>query len=337
MVKQVVTKDMVPHLWANRSQDAARTSNGNLSFCGAVLYSYATPIAHLADGADGQPVALITSHSYSVTTSAHVSAAHGSARHLRNFTVPALALPRGVSHGRHREPRNLEDAHAVNLAHFAAGYAAALASAKRARSLPYWAEDAADAQAYAAAADGNPLARLARDAVRYAEVFGLPVPAVADWRADVAEVRAHHAERGTPAARAKREAERAARKVREARAAEVARLEGLARLEAWQRGEPVALHLADKADAEGCAYLRDAVRVFHFVRACREAGKPWHRNGHRFPVGGFEVDAVDAEGNFRAGCHRFNWREVERCARAAGVFEAEPDPSAVPQPSAAAA
>lgn len=67
--------------------------------------------------------------------------------------------------------------------------------------------------------------------------------------------------------------------------------------------------------------LAHAVKVFRFVKACRESGKSWRRNGATIRVGHFQVDSVEASGNFRAGCHVFNWPEVERVARLAGVFE----------------
>lgn len=70
--------------------------------------------------------------------------------------------------------------------------------------------------------------------------------------------------------------------------------------------------------------LAHAVKVFRFVKACRKSGKSWRRNGATIRVGHFQVDSVDSSGNFVAGCHSFNWPEVERVARLAGVFELPP-------------
>lgn len=75
--------------------------------------------------------------------------------------------------------------------------------------------------------------------------------------------------------------------------------------------------------------LAHAVKVFRFVKLCRERGQAWHRNGKTIRVGHFQVDSVSANGDFTAGCHRFTWAEVERVARAAGVFEQPADSSAV--------
>lgn len=67
--------------------------------------------------------------------------------------------------------------------------------------------------------------------------------------------------------------------------------------------------------------LTHAVRAFRFLKLCRETGKAWDRNGRVIRVGHFTVDHVDADGSFKAGCHRINWPEVERLAVDLGVFD----------------
>lgn len=39
---------------------------------------------------------------------------------------------------------------------------------------------------------------------------------------------------------------------------------------------------------------------------------PWQKNGHRVPLGHFELDSIDEQGNVKAGCHRFSAAEVAR-------------------------
>lgn len=65
--------------------------------------------------------------------------------------------------------------------------------------------------------------------------------------------------------------------------------------------------------------LGHAVKVFRFVKLCRERGESWHRNGKTIRVGHFQVDAIEPSGDFVAGCHRFAWDEIERVALMAGV------------------
>lgn len=85
--------------------------------------------------------------------------------------------------------------------------------------------------------------------------------------------------------------------------------------------------------------LRHAFAVFAFVRDCRAAGLPWlpvgpssladrnwshARHGpSRIRVGHFQVDSIDACGDFVAGCHSIKWAEVERLANELGVFDCE--------------
>lgn len=66
--------------------------------------------------------------------------------------------------------------------------------------------------------------------------------------------------------------------------------------------------------------LAHAVRAFAFVRAVRERGEAWTRNGSGPRVGHFQIDRVEPSGDFVAGCHRINWNETERLARSLGVW-----------------
>lgn len=67
--------------------------------------------------------------------------------------------------------------------------------------------------------------------------------------------------------------------------------------------------------------LLDAIKVFRMVKLCRERGKGWTRNGAVLPVGGFAVDWISEEGNFKAGCHRINWHEIEALARELDILD----------------
>jgi hypothetical protein len=125
------------------------------------------------------------------------------------------------------------------------------------------------------------------------------------------------------------EAERAAERER-------AKLEKAERIRLWLAGERVGAISFD-AESGGAALrimgetletshgaevpLAHAVKVFRFVKLCRDSGKAWQRNGRTIRVGLFQVDSVSASGDFVAGCHRFTWSEVERVAKLAGVFD----------------
>ncbi len=84
-VKAYHTNDMVVHIWANQSQDFARTSNGNLFFRGPNLYSYGTEFVVGIVMPDN--VTLINGESSTPSTGRHQS------RALRAARWPAHALP----------------------------------------------------------------------------------------------------------------------------------------------------------------------------------------------------------------------------------------------------
>jgi hypothetical protein len=197
----------------------------------------------------------------------------------------------------------------------------------------------------------------------YQSAFAVPVPTpwqVATEWPDSAEAVAAiaaplgarlerlEAARNTPEAIAKREAAQAkAKATRERR--ENLRWRGTPeeRVAEWRAGGPAdLLKYGERTDSNGGALLRvrgkkletsqgadvplsDAVKVFRFVKLCRERGEGWRRNGARVPVGGFQVDSVEPSGDFVAGCHRINWPEIVSAARQAGVLDLEPSADAV--------
>jgi hypothetical protein len=313
---------MVAHLWAQREKDNARSSNGSMSFQGATLYSYSTPIGRFIGEAT-----LVTSRHYSRTTSSkHMTALWCALRYGEKdvFTVPNVS-PVG------------KDEHKSNLDYLVDVYKARAASVQRIRDY------------YGGEADlARELSALADKARRYAKLFKLRCPLLAPEGVarDVMTKRAERAAKAnTPAAAAaaaKREKARAAREAKEARRVELERAESAERVEAWKRGEPVQLRhgerLGGTVGERGTALLRvrgssletslgatvpleHAVRVFRFVKLCRERGEAWQRNGRSLRVGHFQVDSVDANGDFTAGCHFIAWPETEAAAIAAGVAD----------------
>lgn len=94
-MKRVVSKEMVSHLWANQSQDDARTSTDNFSFVGPLLYSYAQPIAYILPEQyteQGRKIVLLNTSKYSVTTSKHKYLARYALRaNVRTIGIPGLS------------------------------------------------------------------------------------------------------------------------------------------------------------------------------------------------------------------------------------------------------
>lgn len=148
------------------------------------------------------------------------------------------------------------------------------------------------------------------------------------------------------------DADKAARAELARMAAEEAERATAAALALWRAGEEIPAELAlhrPRALPDGSAYVRavgverdtagaitggtletsqgatvplaHAVRVFRFLKQCRDAGKGWRANGRTLRAGHFSVDSVSPDGGFKAGCHAFAWAEVAELAAALGLSD----------------
>ena len=72
-----------------------------------------------------------------------------------------------------------------------------------------------------------------------------------------------------------------------------------------------------------------AVKEFRFIRLCVEKGEAFHTNGRVIRVGHFTVDYITADGDMKAGCHRFAWADMKALAEREGVFGLTPSAEAV--------
>lgn len=224
MTRHVFSNAQLRHVYASQSQDSGRNQKETARFEGPVFYSYRTPVAVILPDANGESVALVSSVSYSSTTSQHIPA-------TGDFAGPAFSVPYlpGQYGGRYSPPpagpRDSEAAraHAGNLAHLVKH---AMEDAERmirnARRIgrPYsWREDGAATSFDFNGSDSRflTLAVAARD---YARRFNLPAPTESELPADggfsryeaaLAEWRAKEAD---PVLQRKRAADRRRREVR---------------------------------------------------------------------------------------------------------------------------
>lgn len=358
-----VTRE-IPHIWAQQIERHA--SAAGVSFNGADLFSYSTPIASFARDKKGEPlkiaapvtwndsgsvdentgqwesgpvrsevrtlpVVLINRRSYSITTSRHQSnmrAALGYGRDIiaHTFSVDA---PRPGYHGRVGAPNDFAGFHAHNLADYAERIINADAAAKKARRPENRAAHAAHAGA------------LIEEAQRYAKAFGVR------WNWKGADAHRARIERDA------KKAAKAAEALRKERARIAAEREAEQRIRdaddfaAWQAGTLARCPYSYSVDpVTGGVYMRrmgdnletsqgaivpwaHAVRVFQFIRKVRETGEAFQANGRTIRVGHYSVDSIDAGGNMRAGCHRFAWAQIEDIAKREGVFEVAPSDDVV--------
>ena len=338
MTRHVYSNGMVIHLWANQSASRARSSNGSLRFEGRTLYSYSTPIANFVDGPRG-PVALITTQKYSTTTGGkHMPS--GSA--LPAGALRAYAPNIGATGGMSREKgfNNMDDMHTANMAAIVADY-----EAEKARLLKAVKSRGPSPLTYTRERLGYHIVRMHS----YAHVFGIE-PLSIGLATDVALIaeRFERLERDAvdPKALVRKEKAAAALRLRKEAKEKAERERERLLFEAWRDGARVNCPPSFRIAPDGGAYLRlspdgrrvqtsqgaevlinDALKLFRFAKLIRERStkeKParivWVRNGARLLLTHFELVSVRADGGCVVGCHYLSWTEIERCARAAGLY-----------------
>lgn len=287
----------VAHAWAH--QTGKHRKGFNMFYEGETIYSYGYhfPIARLVEH-KGRTIVLFNGASYSHSTSKHKGYVRGAIPHaLEVFTVDDLS--------RYDLPTVRDWTAKLNKA------VECVAKAKRARTYgSLHMEDAARA-----VGEANRFNAEFDLGQRTLAVEGLD-DAAAELMAKAAEERKASRERAAHYAAQRFEREAVAR-------------------EAWLAGGTSYWH---GAAADGTALMRiagdtlqtsmgaevpleHAKRAFRMIAKVRAAGVPWVRNGHTIHVGHFQVDRIEANGDFTAGCHRFAWQEVERVAKLAGVWE----------------
>lgn len=303
-MKKVVDSRQVAHLWAHQSQSEARNSNGSVFFDGDTIFSYGRhfPMARHVNG-----VVLQTTKRYSVTTSKHQSYVAQACSHLTCFYVLNVMAQ--------NKERHLE-----NLFDYQARYETAMLQAGRARSgrnIEWKTKRAAD---------------LLTEANSYAAHFKLRRRLKACDVSDLVE-RAKKRSAKQAAAERKRIKERAAQ-----HALEIPKY--LENAECWRKREPLkhvnTLSYDNPARRELGALLRingDEIETsqgarfpvasvafaWGFVKACKQHGRTWQRNGEQVPLGHFQLDSVDEKGNVKAGCHFVTYAECELLAKTLGL------------------
>jgi hypothetical protein len=315
-----------------------------MRFDGDTIYSYNTPIASFYKTPGGTVVVLVTSERYSVTTSGkHMPAVHRAVSHYTSFTVPNLGTG---DQGRHRNPARAM--HADNLAHYIVQYADGLKSLARAGDKAEWRisqlrDTAAEAKRYVETFD------VSVDADYFAVNF--PVPAPEELAAAKARASKAAAEKAKATFEKNKNArETANRAINEYLAGEVTvfpwqwerlatpeqlKAVGDMMLRLWREGSdrrdfvmglgtlPVALRV--KGDvietSHGAEFpLADAVHAYRILNGYRKKGLRASLEGDFvIRVGSFHIDAIDLEGNVKAGCHAVQWPEIERLAKTLGL------------------
>lgn len=286
----------VAHAFAHRKP----AKGSNYTTDGETLYSYNTTIARHTKDRKGRPITLLTCKAYSVSTSRHQSYAANAVTHLTTFRVDNIHADK-------------KEQHSENFRTLSENIDVCIGKASRARQT----------QAYLLEC----VKQDAEHANRYAEAFGLRqrVKLPDDMVAMVAEVKERQV---------KEEKRNATRRKKEDTARQHRAATALAE---WLAGGgygydlpryTVYLRLKDGGDtietSRGAEFpVTHAKRAFRLIQKVRERQQPWHKNGESCPVGLFQVESIDSNGDVVAGCHVIRWAQIEDMARQLGLLETE--------------
>jgi len=298
-MKTVFRSAMVAHVWAQQGQQSGRNANGSFYFTGTTIYSYrdSYPLARFvwAKGAPVLGVLMRAGQMCSNTTAQHMAHVSRATSRPRFYVANVMA--------------NSAEEHKANLQDYQSRIDALADKAIRARTHG----DAYKRDAVMLVEEADAYARHVGSKRRVVSPEFTP-EAIAAMR----EARAAAAER------AKRQEAARVRKERAAlvkRAAEWVGAQEWAKVRDWKPGDVLLrVHGDEVQTSEGAAVPVDhARRIWPVITRCKSTGQAYHRNGHTEHVGHFTVDAIDADGNMVAGCHRIGFAEINRIAPLIGL------------------
>lgn len=292
--RQVFDADEIPHLWAHKTQAAARNSAGNLFFSGDTIYSYGRHFAIARHAViKGRPVILFTTRGYSNTTAKQIG-------------MVRAALPPGCAVIHCHDPAS--DKPADILAQHKSRLASALVRLRSAKSKP------ATATAFRHHETAREAANNAAETLGYKVRFHALSDAV-ELEAIATAHESAVSDRAT--------AREAARSARWREAQRISMLELGEKIELWRSGSNIPLYNCPKTllrivgdevqTSRGARFpLEHARRALPLVSKLLETRQTFHANGQRIHLGHYQIDAIEADGTIVAGCHRIERDEVLR-------------------------
>jgi hypothetical protein len=304
-MKRIVKSEMVAHLWANKSQDWAKTPTRNFYFEGNTIYSYGMhfPVARHVKTKRGDAV-LMTTRSHSITTNGHINNVSRACCHLTVF---------------HADPKDWNRP-AVILESYRIRILETLKKYVKARVY----KDHYERIMRELVEDGNALA------VFFGLSGRITMPDLDHAKEHVKKLTERESERQRRAY-AKHEKELEAARIK-AEEEDRKYLAGLSKhLSSWIDGGsrdsgfyrlPCRLRIVGESveTSHGADFPLDhGIKAFRLIRVLHDKGRSWERNGREIRLGMFHLDAVDDKENFKAGCHSVAYAEIERIAKIAGV------------------
>lgn len=353
MTKHVYSTRELPHVWAHDSVKIGngRNSSGSVSFNSDGYYSYAALIARFIEPG-GDRIVLLSSDSWSTTTSAHQSAVASAVSHMTSFTVPSLgALNSGLpDHQKNWKYLREQLNERRNELH---------AARKPAAHQVTWCDNAAKTcNEYRALFN-----------VGHADMVAFTDAERSEWAQKIdigkikAEAESERAQEKSALARAKSHDAQARLDIQRARQTVISKLTfGLvplpvepharrtwgepeptseadkrAKIRAWKRGDGRfpggvrEVYLRLRGDivetSQGVSFpVSDAIALWPTIESVTQSGKELNfghggAEGLRPSMGRYPVNRIHANGDIDAGCHHVKFDEIRRLAIALKLIE----------------
>lgn len=325
-MKTVFSNRQTAHVWAQQNQPTGRNASGSISFDGPTLYSYRTPIAYIPDGAQYGLVALLTSETYSTTTSTkHMPAARSAVSGHRTWRVPRLAVDKASLR--------------TNVDYLKRGYLEEIAQMMRCPAESHRLQNRT----------GNELAwptyahmilnQMADNIADFRKLFDVPGP-VLSWKESADQIIARRDRILSDPKRVAKMAKDAEFRAEGERLAEAARVvraqfefaQNEQNRQEWLAGMEYSGTLSDE---RGGAMLRlsaggyeietswgasvpriDAVRVLKLYRSIWWPGQPaWYPPADfaaPLTMGSFKLNCIHCDGSIKVGCHTIYPDQIDR-------------------------
>lgn len=310
-MKQVISNNMVAHVWAQQNQENARSNNGQYFFEGKTIYSYGShfPVAHFLT----PNTVVYNSDSYSITTSRHQALARYAANHIENrIFVDTETLKIVVQD--HKFSKYDRD-RITNRAMDNAKHACKSALKRRKIELKE--------------TDYDQAIHALQTAIEVIELFKVKPPK--KLYNLIEQIRNN---RESLSSRFETEIKR--KKAKQAKKLKAMQVIYDIALEEWRNFETnrvpgyynglkrnTAMRIEDgtiKTSEHATFPIDHAKKAFPLVKACKDNQREFYTNGKTIVLGPFRIDKIDKLGNVTAGCHFVQWSEIERIADQLGLI-----------------
>jgi hypothetical protein len=290
-MKTVVNSKQVTHLWANKVQSNARNANGSLFFNDSSIFSYGSHflIAKHVTNSGGQNAVLFTTADYSKTTA-------------KQKCWVRQSIPSAVQVFKIDLSGRFDHVTDDVVTEYNQRKEVILGKALRARSNREW---------YL-----QEVQSLHLETLRFVNFFGFDSALVTPLGFDAATLEA---------SRVQRETYEAEKNAKRKQADLITYAEMIAD---WKAGRRVYGYMPSSIDtmlrltadgqvetSRGATFpASHAVKGLRLVRSVVASGQEWKTNGHKLPLGHYQIDRITVDGTVFAGCHVVKLAEIERIA-----------------------